>query len=96
MDPYVVLDLPPDSDDEMIRRRYLELVRRHSPERDPKRFAEIRQAYEQLKDATTRLKQRLFQPGKPDALDVIIEEIQCQSSRRRLTLQQILNAIPEG
>ena len=32
-DPYEVLGLPGDADDETIRRRYLELVRQFTPER---------------------------------------------------------------
>ena len=41
-DPYDVLGLPPDSDDEAIRRRYLELVRQFSPEHHPERFSAVR------------------------------------------------------
>jgi curved DNA-binding protein CbpA len=37
-DPYTVLGLPPDSDDDTIRRRYLELVRRFPPEHHPEKF----------------------------------------------------------
>ena len=63
-DPYAVLGLPPDSDDEAIRRRYLELVRQFSPEHHPEKFAAIRAAYEQLRDLNTRLRYRLFEAGK--------------------------------
>ena len=45
-DPFAVLDLPEDADDDAIQKRYLALVRRHSPEREPERFAELRAAYE--------------------------------------------------
>ena len=38
-DPYEVFGLPDDSDDEAIRRRYLELVRQYPPEHQPQRFA---------------------------------------------------------
>ena len=40
-DPYEVLGLPRFADEAEIRRRYLELVRQFSPDRDPSRFAEI-------------------------------------------------------
>src|SRR5438067_2529743 len=62
-DPYAVLGLPPDSDDEAIRRRYLELVRQFSPEHHPERFAAVRAAYESLRDLNTRLRYRLFAGG---------------------------------
>ena len=38
-DPYAVFGLPPDSDDDTIRRRYLELVKQFSPEHYPEQFA---------------------------------------------------------
>ena len=41
-DPYGVLGLPADADDEVIRRRYLELVRQYTPEQNPEKFAAIR------------------------------------------------------
>src|SRR5262249_75463 len=89
-DPYAVLGLPPDSDDEAIRRRYLELVRQFSPERHPDRFAAIRAAYESLKDLDTRLRYRLFEAGKQESVEALIEEIKCRSPRRRLSLDTLL------
>jgi curved DNA-binding protein CbpA len=92
IDPYAVLGLPPDSDDDAIRRRYLELVRQFSPEQHPERFAAIRSAYEQLKDLNTRLRHRLFEAGRHESVDAIIEEITCRSSRRRVSLKTLLSA----
>ena len=90
-DPYQVLGLPGDSDDETIRRRYLELVRQFSPERHPEKFAAIRQAYDSLKDLNTRLRHRLFEAGQKESIDAIIEELACPTSRRRLTLETLFN-----
>jgi curved DNA-binding protein CbpA len=89
-DPYQVLELPPDSDDETIRRRYLELVRQFSPERSPEKFAAIRSAYESLRDLNTRLRYRLFEAGRNESIDAIIEEITCRSPRRRVSLETLL------
>jgi curved DNA-binding protein CbpA len=89
-DPYSVLGLSPDSDDETIRRRYLQLVRQFSPEQHPDRFAAIRQAYEHLRDLNTRLRYRLFEAGKNESVDALIEEIACRSPRRRLSLETLL------
>jgi curved DNA-binding protein CbpA len=91
-DAYAVLGLPPDSDDAAIRRRYLELVRQFSPEQHPEKFATIRAAYEQLKDLNTRLRHRLFEAGRHESVDVIIEEVTCRSSRRRVSLKALLSA----
>lgn len=90
-DPYEVLGLPADSDDEAIRRRYLELVRQFPPEHQPQKFAAIRAAYEALRDLNTRLRYRLFEAGKKETIDALIEEIACRSPRRRLSLKTLLN-----
>jgi curved DNA-binding protein CbpA len=90
-DPYQVLGLPPESDDEAIRRRYLELVRQFSPEHYPEKFAAVRAAYEQLRDRDTRLRFRLFEAGKNDTVDAIIEEITCRRTRHRVPLKTMLS-----
>jgi curved DNA-binding protein CbpA len=95
-DAYAVLGLPADSDDETIRRRYLELVRQFPPERHPERFAAIRRAYESLRDLDTRLRHRLFEAGRSESVDALIEEIACQSPRRRLGLKELLTVLPRA
>ena len=92
-DPYQVLGLPVESDDETIRRRYLELVRQFSPEHHPEKFAAIRAAYEDLKDVTTRLRRRLFESGRKESVDAIIEDLACRSQRRRLSLEELLTIL---
>ncbi len=94
-DAYAILGLPADSDDETIRRRYLELVRRFSPERHPERFAAIRQAYESLRNLDTRVRHRLFEAGRSESVEAIIEELACQTPRRRLSLQTLLTVLPK-
>ncbi len=92
-DPHAVLGLPADSDDEAIRRRYLELVRQFSPEHHPEKFAAVRQAYESLRDLNTRLRYRLFEAGKHESIEALIEEVTCRTSRRRLSLEQLLSVV---
>jgi curved DNA-binding protein CbpA len=92
-DPYTVLGLSADSDDEAIRRRYLELVRQFTPEHQPEKFAAIRAAYENLRDLNTRLRYRLFEAGKKESVDAIIEEITCRSPRRRVSLKTLLSTV---
>jgi curved DNA-binding protein CbpA len=91
-DPYAVLGLPPGTDDGTIRRRYLQLVKEHPPEHRPEKFAEIRQAYESLRDLNTRLRYRLFEAGKKESVDAIIEELACRTTRRRMSLKDLLAA----
>jgi curved DNA-binding protein CbpA len=92
-DPYQVMGLPADSDDETIRRRYLELVRQFSPEKHPEKFAAIRRAYENLRDLNTRLRHRLFEAGRNETVDALVEEITCRTTRRRLSLETLLSAL---
>ena len=89
-DAYQVMGLPADANDETIRRRYLELVRQFSPEQHPEQFAAVRAAYENLKDLNTRLRYRLFEAGKNESVHALLEEIACQSPRRRLSLTTLL------
>ncbi|MFO0964930.1 MAG: J domain-containing protein [Gemmataceae bacterium] len=91
-DPFEILGLDSGATDEAIRNRYLELVRRHTPERDPQRFTAVREAYERLRDWKTRLEHRLFDAGNRETLDHLIEEWACRKPRRRLSLKVLLQA----
>ncbi|HMF13496.1 MAG TPA: J domain-containing protein [Gemmataceae bacterium] len=90
-DPYRVLGLPTDSDDAAIRQRYLDLVRQFTPEHQPEKFAAIRAAYDRLRDRDARLRHRLFDAGKNETVDAILEELTCRISRRRVSLKQLLS-----
>jgi curved DNA-binding protein CbpA len=89
-DPYQVLGLDANSDDAAIRKRYLELVKQFTPEHHPEKFAAVRAAYESLRDLTTRVRHRLFEAGKNESLDALIEELECPKQRRRVSLQNLL------
>lgn len=89
-DPYSLLGIEPDADDETIRRRYLELVRQFPPEHHPEKFAAVRAAYERLKDLDARVRHRLFEQGKRDGIDELIEEMACRTPRRRYSLPNLL------
>lgn len=92
-DAFAVLGLPEDADVEAIRRRYLALVRQYPPERAPERFAAIRAAYDALKDGDERLRSKLFDRGRKETIDALIEEVACRSSRRRVPLETMLQAL---
>jgi curved DNA-binding protein CbpA len=59
---YFILELDLNATDEEIRKRYLELIKRHTPEKDPDRFQEITSAYEQIKTPRARIRGKLFGP----------------------------------
>jgi curved DNA-binding protein CbpA len=92
-DPHIVLGVAADADDETIRRRYLELVRQYSPEHHPDKFAAVRAAYERLRDRNARVRYRLFEAGRKETIEAIVEEIACRSSRRRVSLKTLLSAL---
>jgi DnaJ-class molecular chaperone len=73
MNPYLVLGIPEDTDDDdVIRNAWLEGVRRFPPEKEPERFARNRQAYEMIRDREARFRLWTFGDRRlgdnPDAL----------------------------
>lgn len=95
-DPYAVLGIAPESDDDTIRKRYLELVKQYSPEQHPQRFAAIRAAYDVVRDLNRRVTFQLFEAGRNDSIDQIIEEIACRTPRRRFSLQALMDNLRAG
>jgi DnaJ-class molecular chaperone len=71
-DPYVVLGVGSEAEEDEIRQRYLQLVRENPPERAPERFAEIRAAYDQLRDPEISWERRLFDLKDTDGLDALL------------------------
>ena len=62
MDPFAVLGIEETADDEVVRAAYVQALRLSPPDRDPEGFRRIREAYEALRDAESRLALRLFGP----------------------------------
>jgi curved DNA-binding protein CbpA len=82
MNPYFVLGVPLEADDQTIRRAYLEAVKLAPPDLEPKRFQAINAAYEQIKDETRRNKYALFNKNTPgdSPLDVFVRHTQLSGS----------------
>jgi curved DNA-binding protein CbpA len=89
-DPYDVLGLGRGADEAEVRRRYLELVRQHPPDRAPERFAAIREAYEQLRDPAVRLEAQLFRVATSDSLEAIAADLRARLRDARLPLPALL------
>jgi len=89
--PFEILGVSPDADDETIRRAYLEGVREFPPDRDPGRFRRIREAYDQLRDARSRLRHALFHLPELEALQVFAHRLH----PRRPTLPQFRKMLAE-
>ena len=83
---YLTLGLSPSVSPGEIRRRYLELIRKHPPSREPERSQRIVAAWEALKDDRSRVETALFGMARYGgdfelALDALVKA----SPRRRST-----------
>jgi curved DNA-binding protein CbpA len=90
-DPHEVLGLPADAGETDLRRRYLELVREFPPDRAAERFAQIRAAYEELRDPKRRLESRLFEPGRGDSLEALAAELRSRLIAGRMPVDALLS-----
>lgn len=86
--PFDLLGIAEDADDDAIKKAYLQQVREHPPERDPERFQAIRAAYEAIKTRQDRLRYRLFEQEAPDLTGLMVSALH-GGSRRRPTEQQL-------
>ncbi|MEZ6139435.1 MAG: J domain-containing protein [Zavarzinella sp.] len=87
--PFAVLGMEVTTDTALIRKRYLELVRAHSPERDPERFSEISEAYNRVRDLDQCLDWILFENDEKLTLEDFLETVSCPTIRNRLSINQI-------
>jgi len=81
-DPYLVLGIPRDADDETVHRAYLEGIKQAPPERDPERFQSLRAAYEALRTRRDRLAYALFDDSAPTPMEVLDRAAPAGPSRR--------------
>ncbi len=76
---YQILGVDKDADDETIRARYLELVKRFTPEKDPDQFMRITRAYEGIQNRQARIKSAVIglknYSSWTDALDDLLAGI---------------------
>lgn len=92
---YLILGLPLDATDRDIRKRYLDMVRKYPPERDPLRFQKITEAYEALKDERKRLESKMFMGSSvTDSESALLALVDARGSRRiRVGLKELKNAV---
>jgi curved DNA-binding protein CbpA len=96
-DPYQVLGLSRHATEDEIRKRYLELVREFSPDRAPERFAEIRAAYDAVRDPSRRIAAQLFDPETTDTLDALATSVRKRLRERSGTIPvDVLLALAES
>jgi curved DNA-binding protein CbpA len=91
MNPYLVLNVPLDADDETIRRAYLTAIKSAPPDLEPQRFQAIHSAYDQIKDEAARHRRTLFNKTPPgdSPLDVFVRYAQLQSRFKPLSFESM-------
>ncbi len=91
IDPYEVLGVSAEATEEQIRQRYLALVREFPPEQEPKRFAEVRAAYDQLRDPVASMERRLFNLTAVDTFDTLLAAERLRQRGKRLPTSVLLS-----
>lgn len=97
---YKILGLEPGASQTEIKRSYFKLIRKYSPESDPERFQQIREAYEQLKNAENAPDSPSFPaPAEPWA-QKMLEQIekynrQKNNEKYRDACEEAWNRFPE-
>jgi DnaJ-class molecular chaperone len=86
-DAHETLGLPSTATEAEIRSRYLQLVREFPPDRAPERFAEIRAAFDELRNPVVQLERKVFSLYTTDSLVELQNEL-----RARLKIAQLPTA----
>ncbi len=90
-DPYKTLGVARHGTAAEIRSRYLDLVRQYPPERDAERFAEIRAAYDELRDPTVRMQSLLFNFDSADSIAELAVEVKERLRTARIPTKTLLS-----
>ncbi len=78
INPYAVLAVSPEADDEQIRAAYLGKLKQFPPDRAPVQFEQIRDAYELLRDRRRRAQYTLFSVNPDAPLASLLEGMENQ------------------
>ena len=89
-DPYQILGVTGDSTEAEIRAAYLQKVRDFPPDRAPERFAEIRAAYDEVRDPANLRDQRLLALSDRDSIAKLATDIRARLIRADLPTESLL------
>jgi len=82
IDPYTLLSIERDADDETIKHAYLDQIRRYPADRDAQRFDQIRTAFERIRSRRDRLSYRLFESEPPTPQSLLTHLAACAKPGR--------------
>ncbi len=92
-DPFAVLGLDENADDDAIKRRYLALVRAWPPDREPERFQALRRAFEAVSGQRERLEQKLLHTSSAALSRLKLHCLATTGSERRRPSQAAMAAL---
>ena len=77
-DPRQVLEIEAEAGDEEIRAAYLRKVKQYPPDRSPREFERVRDAYDLLRDPRRRTRQLLLAADPKQPLAGLLDELKPQ------------------
>lgn len=89
---YYILGLDRDASDLEIRQQYLALIKKYTPEKNPRRFQDITESYERIKSRRQAVKHRLTGALHCSDLESVFSALgrSVNISRRRAGLMELL------
>ena len=97
-DPYEVLGIARDADDEVVRAAYLRAVQLSPPDRDAARFVALRRAFDALATQRLRVANELFDK-EPPTLEGVLHLLESSPGQGRpdtATLLRVLKGDSHG
>ena len=94
---HLILGVEPHASNEEIRTGYLNLVKKHPPEKEPDAFKMITVAYNAIKDGRSRVKTTLFGTSEVAEAGDIIEAsaLSLNIRKRNPSLQELIRVEKE-
>ena len=86
--PFEILEVSQDANDEIIRQAYLKKVQQYPPEHAPEQFQRIRAAFEAIQTPLQRLKYQLFYQ-EPLSLESLLQKV----SPERPSVESFIRAL---
>ena len=92
---YLTLGVSLEANDQEIRARYLELIKKYTPEKDPVRFQQVSTAYEKIKSARARIRTALFETDENPNTEAALEalSVAARPQRVRVGLKTLMHAL---
>jgi hypothetical protein len=88
--PFEILGVSPGTSEEAIRAAYLQKVREFPPDRAPEKFAEVRAAFDELRDPGRLREKRLMSLDTPDSFVALAADIRARTVRPDLPTDALL------